>query len=273
MGSKYLRPLGFASLLSLALGTVTGCGDDTVDTPHDGPADATLDGGSEEASCTVDAGPLDDAAIQLGRAIVSAHKCFQCHGATLSGNNDGVYFAEDEGGFAYPPNLTSEPATGLGCWTNDQIANAILNGIDNEGIRLCPPMPRFGHLEDGGLDPGEVQAVIAYLRSLPLSVNQVPSTDCTLSDAAPPDAGGPPDSPSDGPPPDAMVEDAPHGRDAAIDAGDDMVDGGDAAADGSGATADAGDATSDGADATATEGDATAEAGDASGDDAGEGGG
>lgn len=290
MASKYRRPLGFTLLLSLAPAIVAGCGGDDTVSPGDGGADATVEGGLGEASCAVDAGPLDDAAIQLGEAIITAHKCFQCHGGALSGNNDGVYFPEDEGGFAYPPNLTSDPAAGLGCWTNEQIANAILNGVDNEGMPLCPPMPRFGHLADGGLDAAEVQAVIAYLRSLPVSANQVPNTECTVSDGGPPGEGGladaGPDSPIDASPSDATLEDAPHGGDAATDAGDAMADGGDAAVDGSSAMADAsdatvdgvaamadaGDATADGVAATADGGDATVEAGDASGDEAGEGG-
>jgi len=188
--------LAVALLVFVAPVGIWACiGDDTVVPTGDaGSADATLDSALDaesegeaeaEASCAVDAGPLDDAEIQLGAAIISTHRCFDCHGQTLSGNNDGVPFAQDEGGFAYPPNLTSDPATGLGCWTNDQIETAILNGIDNEGMPLCPPMPRFGHLQDGGLDAAQAQAVIEYLRSIPVYMNQVPNTNCTFSDAGP----------------------------------------------------------------------------------------
>jgi hypothetical protein len=246
--------------------------------PRDAGTDAAVDGdsGGDEGSCAFDAGPPDDAAIQLGETIIAAHKCFQCHGQTLTGNNDGVYFPADEGGFAYPPNLTSDPGTGLGCWSNEQIANAILNGVDNEGMPLCPPMPEFGHIDDGGLEAGEVQAVIAYLRSLPVTVNQVPNTGCTSSDAAPPEEGGPvdaaPDAPSDATlsdssVSDAPVQDAPQAVDATTDASDAMADGGDAgdaAADGSGASNDAGDASADAdaatADAAADGAEAAAEA-------------
>jgi hypothetical protein len=168
-----------------------------------GPSDATttpLDTGTDaadldaEASCAVDAGPLDDAEVQLGQSIVATHRCHTCHGGTLSGNFDGVPSPTLEGGRAYPPNLTSDPATGLGCWTNDQIENAFLNGIDNEGTPLCPPMPRFGHITDGGgLDAVQAQAVVQFLRSLPIFVNQVPSTpDCPMTEAGAPDDGGAP---------------------------------------------------------------------------------
>jgi hypothetical protein len=141
----------------------------------DAATDATEEA-EQEASCAVDAGPYSDAEVALGLQLVGLHKCETCHGATLSGNNDGVPSLTVEGGVAYPPNLTSDPSTGLGCWTDDQIENAILNGIDNMGMPLCPPMPRFGHEGDAGLDQAQAAAVVAYLRSLPITVNEVPNT-------------------------------------------------------------------------------------------------
>jgi hypothetical protein len=131
--------------------------------------------------------------VQLGQSIVTAHRCTKCHGGTLSGNFDGVLSPTLEGGRAYPPNLTPDPATGLGCWTNDQIENAFLNGIDNEGLPLCPPMPRFGYLTDGGaLDAAQAHAVVEFLRSLPIFVNAVPNTpDCPMPDGGASEASGP----------------------------------------------------------------------------------
>src|SRR5580700_533716 len=141
--------------------------------PARADAGAALDASDAEASCAVDAGALDDAEVALGQQVVGSHRCEQCHGANLEGNFDGVQSPTTEGGTAYPPNLTSDPATGLGCWTNDQIENAILNGIDNQGMPLCPPMPRWGHLDDGGLDAAEALAVVQFLRSLPIVSLQV----------------------------------------------------------------------------------------------------
>jgi hypothetical protein len=201
--------------------TLAACGDDTVTAlPEAGTgADATTveasveasteDVSLAEASCAVDAGPLDDAQVAAGQQLVGTHKCHNCHGDALSGNNDGVPSMTAEGGTAYPPNLTPDPATGLGCWTNDQIANAILNGIDNEGMPLCNPMPVFGHLAgDAGLTQTQAQEVVQYLRSLPAVVNNVPDTpDCPV----PPEVEAGPDAT-----PDASPE---AGVDAATDAG------------------------------------------------------
>ena len=73
--------------------------------------------------------------VVLGRAIVAAFRCANCHqdepvdaGIILSGR---VTLAGDSG--LHPKNLTPDPATGLGCWTDDQIMNAFMNGIDEQG--------------------------------------------------------------------------------------------------------------------------------------------
>ncbi len=224
-----LRCLALASLLASGAGAVlAACNDDGTLAAHPdsgaGASDATAadvsaaDAGMDadaaeepqpEASCAVDAGPLDAATIAIGLQLVGQHKCENCHGSTLSGNNDGVPSLTAEGGLAYPPNLTSDPATGLGCWTNAQIENAMLNGIDNEGMPLCSPMPRFGHLGDAGLDPTQAEAIVEYLRSLPHDVNQVPDTPaCPVP---PPVEAGAQDS---GAPVDGST-----GTDAATDAG------------------------------------------------------
>jgi hypothetical protein len=200
-----------------------GAHDATVDGGDAG--DAALDAGATEAgsdatddasdamdldaaaSCpAVDAGPLDDAEVALGQQIVSAHKCPSCHGETLSGNFNGVPSPTLEGGTAYPPNLTSDPATGLGCWTNAEIENAFLNGIDNQGTPLCPPMPRFGHI-DGGFGPTEAHAVVQYLRSLPIFSQDVPSTP----DCPPPDVDAEAEAATDATA-DAGAADSPSGQ-------------------------------------------------------------
>jgi hypothetical protein len=206
----------------------------SADTGSDSGLDASIDVAEEpsevEASCAVDAGPLDDAEVALGMELVTLHKCQNCHGVALSGNNDGVPSTTAEGGLAYPPNLTSDPATGLGCWTNAQIENAILNGIDNQGMALCNPMPKFGHLGDAGLDPAQAADIVEFLRSLPVVVNNVPDTpSCPVPppveagvDAgvdAEPDAptGAAPDAPSDSAPEAAAEGDSGLPGDAAAD--------------------------------------------------------
>jgi hypothetical protein len=207
-----------------------------------------------EASCAVDAGRLSDAEVALGFAVVTASNCFSCHGPQLAGNQDGVFSPTAEGGLAYPPNLTPDPATGIGCWTNAQITNAFLNGIDDEGQPLCAPMPHFGALGDGGIDDAQAAAVVQYLRSIPAISRTIPSTpNCPTP--PPVDASG-----------DVVAEAATDaGADAASDAATDAS--ADVSADGGGDAGAANDATIDGASDAA--GDATTDAGGDAATDAG----
>lgn len=223
-----IRAIVAIALCSPSLAFVACSGDDTVGAlPDAGGGDAT--GGAHDSStidvatndggaCTPpDAGALDDAAVAAGLALVKQYKCQQCHGQVLSGNNNGV--PSPFGGLAYPPNLTSDPATGLGCWTKEEIENAILNGIDDQGVSLCAPMPRFG---DAGMDAASAAQIAEFLRSLAPVVNQVPETNCSAPDAGDGGDGG------------ADAADASNVTDAsdASDAAADVADAGDGATDG-----------------------------------------
>jgi mono/diheme cytochrome c family protein len=71
------------------------------------------------------------------------------------------------------PNLTPDPQTGAGNWTDDQLARAIREGIGHDGRALFPimPYPRFRSMSDEDL-----ASVIVYLRSLPPVRNELPKT-------------------------------------------------------------------------------------------------
>ena len=68
-------------------------------------------------------------------------------------------------------NITPDPDTGIGKWTDDQIKTAMTQGVDPEGRHLSPIMPfnAFRHMTADDLD-----AVIAYIRTIPAVKNSVP---------------------------------------------------------------------------------------------------
>jgi hypothetical protein len=159
-------------------------------------------GAADAGSCAVyDASGLDEASVAAGfEQVWQVYRCAGCHqkpsqsiddagrGIVLSGNNNGL----GDSGTIFPPNLTSDPVTGLGCWTDSQIQNALLDGIDDDGRKLCSPMPKFGTAvtgPDGGvkagypMDAGTAQEIVDYLRSLPVVVNEVIDTTCAASGA------------------------------------------------------------------------------------------
>jgi mono/diheme cytochrome c family protein len=71
------------------------------------------------------------------------------------------------------PNLTPDPETGAGNWSDDALARAIREGIGHDGRALFPMMPyeRFRHLPDE-----DVASIVVYLRSLAPVRNPLPET-------------------------------------------------------------------------------------------------
>ncbi len=72
-------------------------------------------------------------------------------------------------------NLTPDKETGLGGWTDGEIARAIREGVSKDGRNLFPQMPYLTYRET--LSDGEVLDIIAYLRTLkPVSNKPGPTT-------------------------------------------------------------------------------------------------
>jgi hypothetical protein len=76
-------------------------------------------------------------------------------------------------GVSYPRNLTPDPETGIGSWTEDDIIKAIRTGQRPDGSPLLPPMPwpNFAHLTDE-----DARALAVYLKSIPPVKHQVPAS-------------------------------------------------------------------------------------------------
>jgi mono/diheme cytochrome c family protein len=75
-------------------------------------------------------------------------------------------------GVSYTANLTPDPETGLGQWTERQFVDTIRSGRhQGRGREILPPMPwpAFRNLNDADL-----KAMFAYLRTIPAIKNKVP---------------------------------------------------------------------------------------------------
>jgi hypothetical protein len=72
------------------------------------------------------------------------------------------------------PNLTPDPETGAGNWTDDQLARAIREGIGHDGRALFPLMPYRNYRE---MSDEDLASVIVYLRSVPAVHNPLPKTE------------------------------------------------------------------------------------------------
>ncbi len=74
-------------------------------------------------------------------------------------------------GTVYAKNITPDPETGIGAWTDDEILRAMTQGINKKGDTLFPIMPyvNFNHMAKEDL-----LSIIAYIRTLKPIKNQVP---------------------------------------------------------------------------------------------------
>lgn len=115
------------------------------------------------------------AEASAGELAVQRRRCVNCHNSdkgTMAGATTALG-EQDPGVELYPPNLTNDKETGIGTWSDDQLANAIRTGLDKEGLNLCPQMKHFADMSDF-----EAYSIVKYLRSLPPVVNKVPRSIC-----------------------------------------------------------------------------------------------
>jgi mono/diheme cytochrome c family protein len=76
-------------------------------------------------------------------------------------------------GVSFTANLTPDPETGLGRWTEDMFIATMKTGRhQGKGRPILPPMP---YPNVGGLNDEDIRAVFAYLQSLPPVSNRVPA--------------------------------------------------------------------------------------------------
>src|SRR5436190_236463 len=116
--------------------------------------------------------------VERGRYLVeSIVGCGNCH--TPQGPNGPVWNRALSGGppieepnvfMALPSNITPDPETGIGKWTDTQIKTAIREGKRPDGTLIGPPMPfdQYRGIADADLD-----AIVAYLRTVPAISNKV----------------------------------------------------------------------------------------------------
>jgi len=74
-------------------------------------------------------------------------------------------------GVLFTRNITPDKETGLGDWTDDQIKLAVKTGVEKDGTVLFPVMPYHTY---NGMADADLDAIIAYLRSVKAISNAIP---------------------------------------------------------------------------------------------------
>ena len=110
--------------------------------------------------------------------------CLGCHSDHLTTygfpvkpgtKGQGGYIFDEKVGFpgvVAAQNITPDPQTGLGKWTDGEVLRAIREGVDRNGEPLFPMMP-YQHLRN--MSDEDAKSVVVYLRTLPPIRHSVPA--------------------------------------------------------------------------------------------------
>lgn len=130
--------------------------------------------------------PIDRDMIDRGEYLVELLACGSCHtqGAfegvpdlsrSLAGSDVGIAWTSPlqsaYPGVVYPPNITPDEETGIGKWSDAQIANAVRAGVGRHGGRRIVTMPWQGYAK---MTDEDVDAIVMYLRSIKPIKHKVP---------------------------------------------------------------------------------------------------
>lgn len=108
---------------------------------------------------------------QAGALVFAAAGCASCHAAPkaegearliLSG---GHALASDFGTF-HAPNISPDPQAGIGNWSLDDFANAVMRGVSPEGAQYYPAFPYTSYRH---MKAQDVVDLYAFIRTLPAS--------------------------------------------------------------------------------------------------------
>lgn len=111
--------------------------------------------------------------VQHGHYLTVAGDCAACHTLPGSGHDfAGGRIVETPFGHLVAPNITPDPLTGIGAWTDDEFVNALTKGTGRHGERLYPAMPFTYYTK---LTRQDALAIRAYLNTVPAVHNPIKS--------------------------------------------------------------------------------------------------
>ena len=171
------------ALLFVLGGCVTESGVDPLANYEEVDATTIIDAASPRPGQSA---PGNSYLAERGEYLVELLGCGACHtdGAligeanlerSLAGSRIGIAWSNPLGdkypGIVYPPNITPDRETGIGMWSDLQIADAIRAGIGRHGSRRISTMPWPGYAK---IYDEDIAAITAYLRSIEPIVHRVP---------------------------------------------------------------------------------------------------
>jgi len=125
--------------------------------------------------------PHGAAMVERGRYLYTVASCAFCHGNRGDGGNK---ISWKPFGTLWARNISPDPETGIGGWSDAEIARALRSGVSRDGRQLHWQGMIWDLLSN--LDEEDVRALIAYLRAIPPVRKAIPSavppgpSDCAI---------------------------------------------------------------------------------------------
>ncbi len=115
--------------------------------------------------------PQSFSQVERGRYLAIVGDCAACHTLPGSGHElAGGRVLETPFGNLIAPNITPDPVTGIGAWSDDEFVNAMRQGRGRNGTRLYPGMPYTYYTR---ISRDDALAIRAWLNTLPAVHNPV----------------------------------------------------------------------------------------------------
>jgi mono/diheme cytochrome c family protein len=109
--------------------------------------------------------------IEHGHYLTLVGDCAACHTLAGSGHDlAGGRAIETPFGELLAPNITPDPITGIGAWTDQEFVDAMKKGTGRDGTHLFPAMPYTYYTR---VTRDDVLAIRAYLNTVPAVYNPV----------------------------------------------------------------------------------------------------
>ncbi|ESZ47838.1 cytochrome c [Mesorhizobium sp. RSR565B] len=124
-------------------------------------------------------GPGDAA---RGKRIFNAGGCTSCHAKPGSQGDGrlqlvgGLELKTPFGTFV-PPNISQDPKDGIGAWTVEDLANAMLKGVSPSGEHFYPAFPYTSYAR---MKPADIADLYAFLKTLPAVAGKAPDNSLSF---------------------------------------------------------------------------------------------
>lgn len=125
---------------------------------------------------------LGEGEPRRGERIFWIGGCASCHAAPKADGQarlqlgGGAPLVTPFGGFV-PPNISSDPTDGIGAWSKEDFANAMLRGVSPAGEHLYPAFPYASYVR---MKPADIGDLYAFMKTLPAVKGKAAANDVSF---------------------------------------------------------------------------------------------